>query len=184
APGDYFWKAAYSGDSPNTNPFPASGQYNSDCSVTDEKVTVEQIPTNINTKQSWFPNDTAQISAATGNLGDAGTVDFSLFDNNTCTGTALYTEEVTLGSNLGTSTEASTSNYPGSSGVKPGGGAVVPFRVTTAYADANTSKGPYYWKVVYTPAAADTAHTGKQSNCSENHSYAYTNDNSGGTNLP
>jgi hypothetical protein len=185
APGDYFWKAAYSGDSPNTNPFPASGQYNSDCSVTDEKVTVEQIPTNINTKQSWFPNDTAQISAATGNLGNSGTVDFFLFDNNTCTGTALYSEEVTLGSNLGTSTEASTSNYTGSSGVKPGGGAVSPFRVTTAYADpAGSTKGPYYWKVVYTPAAADTSHTGKQSNCSESHTYTYTNDNSGGSSLP
>jgi hypothetical protein len=185
APGDYFWKAVYSGDSPNTNGFPASGQYNSDCSVTDEKVTVQQIPTNISTKQSWFPNDTAQISAASGNLGNGGTVDFSLFADNTCTGTVLYSERVTLGSSLGTSTEASTSNYTGSSGVKPGGGTVSPFPVTTAYADAaSSSKGPYYWKVVYTPAAADTSHTGKQSNCSENHTYTYTNDNSGGTNLP
>jgi hypothetical protein len=112
-------------------------------------------------------------------------VDFALYDTGTCTGTALYTERVTLGSNLGTSTEAATSNHPGSTGVKPGGGAVDPYRVTTAYDDpANSPKGPLYWKVVYTPAAADTAHTGKQSNCTEQHTYTYTNDDSNGTDLP
>src|SRR5262249_34606514 len=107
-----------------------------------------------------------------------------LFDNATCTGTALYSERVTLGTGLGTSVEKSTSNYTGSAGVTPGGATVTPFPVTTLYADSAASKGPYYWKVVYTPNAADTAHTGKQANCSENHTYTYTNDNGPGTDLP
>jgi hypothetical protein len=186
APGNYHWVAQYiPAAGPPADPNNIGSTHNNACGNSAEALTIQQIPTNINTRQSWFPNDTAQISAASGNLGDGGTVDFSLFADNTCTGTVLYSERVTLGSSLGTSTEASTSNYTGSSGVKPGGGTVSPFPVTTAYADpAGNGKGPYYWKVVYTPAAADAAHTGKQSDCSESHSYTYTNDNSGGTNLP
>jgi len=183
APGWYFWKASYGGDSPNTN---ASGEHNTDCQDTDEAVQVQQIPTNIKTKQSWFPNDTATISAASGNLGDSGTVDFYLYDNVTCTGTALYEERVTLGTGLGTSVEVSTSNFTASTGGKPGGGSVVPYAITTGYADAASSvKQPFAWKVVYTPNASDTAHTGKQSACNaERFSITYTNDNGPGTNLP
>jgi hypothetical protein len=45
--------------------------------------------------------------------------------------------------------------------------------------------GPYSWKVVYTPAAGDTAHTGKQSSCNAEHfSITYTNDSGPGTALP
>ena len=54
------------------------------------------------------------------------------------------------------------------------------------YADAaDSSTGRYSWKVVYTPAAGDTAHTGKQSTCDAEHfNIAYTNDNGPGSPLP
>ena len=66
APGFYHWIATYSGNLPNTNG--DAGQ----CGDANETVQVLQIPTNIKTKQSWFPNDTATISAQSGNLGPTG----------------------------------------------------------------------------------------------------------------
>jgi hypothetical protein len=78
-------------------------------------------------------------------------VAFSLYDNATCSGTALYTEtkSITGGS---PSETVSTNNTT--------------FQITTGYDDAaGSTAGPYSWKVVYTPAAGDTAHTGKQSAC-------------------
>jgi hypothetical protein len=48
-----------------------------------------------------------------------------------------------------------------------------------------TVTGATSWKVVYTPAAADTDHTGKQSACdAENFNITYTNDPGPGTSLP
>lgn len=176
APGKYHWQATISNSSSVNNILPVTD--NANCDQAREDVVVQQIPTNIKTKQSWFPNDTATISAASGNLGDSGTVDFFLYDNATCSGSALYSQRVTLGTGLGTSVEVSTSNYTGSTGVTPGGGTVTPFSVTTGYDDAaNSVKGPYSWKVVYAPHANDTSHTGKQSACNaERHSITYTND--------
>jgi hypothetical protein len=62
----------------------------------------------------------------------------------------------------------------------------VDFAITTGYADpADSLTGRYSWKVVYTPAAADTAHTGKQSTCDAEHfNTTYTNDPGPGTHLP
>jgi hypothetical protein len=188
--GTYHWQATVDNKSPYVSPnntLPQS-EDNASCTDTNEDVTVQQIPTSINTQQSWYPNDTAQISAASGNLGDSGTVDFYLYSGADCTGTVLYSERVTLGTSLGTSTSVSTSNYNNSAGVKPAGGTVSPFSVTTAYADSAGSTKPatgaFRWKVIYTVAGADTGHTGRQSNCLESHSYTYTNDNSGGTVSP
>ena len=187
APGWYFWKASYDGNSPNTNP---SGEHNTNCADADEAVLVRQIPTTIKTQQSWYPNDTAQIASSVvgDNLGAGGTVDFELYDSATCTGTVLYTERKTLtgGSNSET---VSTSNYASSAGVTPSGGTVTPFAITTAYAGAADSvEGPYSWKVVYTPAIGDSAHTGRQSACTtdstEKFSITYTNDAGPGSNLP
>jgi len=114
------------------------------------------------------------------NLGAGGTVDFTLYDTGTCTGNALYTERQTLtgGSH---SEEVATHNYTGSTAQTPGGATVTPYRDATGYADAaGSSIGPHSWKVVYTPAAADTAHVGSSSTCTtghtESHSYTYTND--------
>jgi len=195
-PGLYAWKAAYGGDPVNTTaaPLDSNGdptQHNVDCDDASEDVTVRQIPTEIRTKQSWFPNDTAQIksSIATDNLGAGGTVDFFLHESADCTGTPKYVERraLTGGTN---SEEVGTSNWPGSTGVKTDGTTtVVPFSITTAYADSAASlSSSYSWKVVYTPAAGDTAHTGRQSACTtgstETFRITYTNDNSGGTALP
>jgi hypothetical protein len=161
APGDYHWKASYTGDSPNT----LGASHNDDCDEANEDVTVQQIPTEIKTKQSWYPNDTATItSSVSGDLLEAGgSVVFTLYDTSDCTGAVIYTETETLtgGSNA---EEVGTSNTT--------------FAITTGYDDAAGSlAGPYSWKVVYTPAAGDTAHTGTQSACDAEHfSITYTND--------
>jgi hypothetical protein len=173
APGQYIFVASYAGDSPNTLGIPESA-----CSAAPdaEKVTVRQIPTEIKTKQSWIPNDTATVSATIGNLANGGSVHFQLFGNSTCSGAALYDETVSVPGGS-PSAEVSTSN----TGSGPNG-----FKVTSGYTDtAGSIAGPYSWKIVYTPAAADTAHTGKQSACDAEHfSVTYTNDPGPGTNLP
>jgi hypothetical protein len=164
SPGQYVFVASYAGDLPNTLGIAASA-----CSAAPdaEKVTVQQVGTDIKTKQSWIPNDTATVSAEAGNLAAGGSVEFQLFNNSTCSGTALYDETVSVpGGNP--SAEVSTSNAGGAGGLT----------ITSDYTDAAGSvAGPYSWKVVYTPAAADTAHTGTQSSCDAEHfSVTYTND--------
>jgi hypothetical protein len=193
-PGTYYWRASYSGDSPNTLPGPKDSNNAAiftPCGDTNESSFVRQIPTQIKTKQSWYPNDTATVSStiAGDNLAAGGTLDFFLYNNATCTAGASnvnvkYTERrvLTGGAN---SEELSTRNYPGS------GASAVPtftwsaFAISTNYADAaGSSSGSYSWKVVYTPASSDTAHTGKQSSCGELFSVTFTNDNGPGTDLP
>ena len=90
APGFYHWVATYSGNLPNT--IGDAGQ----CGDANETVQVLQIPTAIKTKQSWFPNDTATISATSGNLGAGGSVVFTLYSTDDCTGAVLYTETETI----------------------------------------------------------------------------------------
>ena len=183
APGTYFWKASYGGNAPNTlasdyDPNTAGDQvHNADCLDGDESVVVRQIATNIQSRQRWFPNDTATItsSVAGDNLGAGGSVVFGLYDNATCadpdgpTG-LVYTETKTL-------TGGANSETVGTNNTT--------FEITTAFGDAADSVKAYSWKIVYTPAAADTAHTGKQSACNAEHfSITYTNDNGPGTALP
>jgi hypothetical protein len=167
APGTYHWVASYGGDTPNTNP----SSHNLLCNDPNESVVVRQIPTTIKTKQSWYPNDTATVEATTGNLAAGGKVVFSLYNNATCAGGTFYTEEKAITGGSPTQ-EVSTSNT------------TVP--ITTLYTDpANNTTVTFSWKVVYTPAAADTAHTGKQSACSaERFTITYTNDPGPGTDLP
>jgi hypothetical protein len=164
APGTYHWVASYSGDSPNTNPT----SHNQACDDTNEDVVVRQIKTQIKTKQSWIPNDTAEVKAETGNLGAGGTVAFSLYDNSTCSGSALYSENVNVTGGNPTET-LSTSN----AGSDHGG-----LTITTGFTDAaGTLAGPYSWKVVYTPSGSDTAHLGVTSACDAEHfGITYTND--------
>ena len=165
APGTYRWVAQYGGDLPNTLASDAGA-----CNDPDEDVVVRQIKTQIKTKQSWYPNDTAEIKAETGNLAAGGNVTFSLYNNATCTGTAVYEDLVNpIGGGNSTETE-STSNTT--------------FAINTQFADPAASvTGRYSWKVVYTPAASDTAHLGIQSSCSEFFNITYTNDNGPGTAL-
>jgi len=169
APGIYHWKATYTGDPPNT----VGTFHNLTCTDPSESVVVRQIPTEIKTKQSWIPNDTATITSTIGNLAAGGSVAFSLYANPTCTGGALFSQTVSVPGGA-PSAEVSTTNT--------GAG----LTISTGYTDpANSVKGKYSWKIVYTPAAADTAHTGKQSACdAENFTITYTNDPGPGTGLP
>ncbi|HWJ09761.1 MAG TPA: hypothetical protein VNS46_10320 [Nocardioides sp.] len=120
-PGDvgvYHWVAEYSG-SPNTN----GTDHNTACEDTDEDVTVEDVPSSLTTTQSWVPNDAATLSADEG--GDlAGTVTFELFDNATCSGSPLWSEDVAV---------------DGPSGLTVG----------TSNAEAVDASGDFSWRVAY-----------------------------------
>ena len=174
APGTYHWRASYSGDLPNT----IGTFHNAACNDPNEAVVVRQIPTNIKTKQNWIPNDTATITSTVGNLAAGGTVVFSLYANATCSGGAVFSQTVSVPGGA-PSAEVSTTN----TGVGPSPGA---YRISTDYLDAANSVTPTHsWRVVYTPAAADTAHTGKQSACNaERFAITYTNDPGPGSNIP
>jgi hypothetical protein len=128
-----------------------------------EKVTVQQISTGVKTKQSWTPNDTVTVTSASGNLGANGSVAFSLYTGGVCTGTAVFSQTVAVSGGV-TSQEVSTNNTS--------------FTITTLYTDpVDSNTALYSWKVVYTPNAADTAHTGSQSSCNAEHfQIKYTND--------
>lgn len=193
-PGVYHWVATYSHTATTVNNnLPVS--HNTGCTDSDENVTVRQIPTDIRTNQSWFPNDTARIASSV--AGDSilagGTVDFLLYDSLTCTGTVRYSERITIAAgdlSSGVAT-VSTKNYPGGGGTAvPGQTAWAAFRISTNLTDAAGTAVNYSWKVVYTPATSDTVHLGRQSACStspasiEKFTITYTNDNSGGTALP
>ena len=78
APGRYCFRAEYSGDD-NYDP-------DSETNNTTECFTVSQ-PTTITTTQKWLPQDTATVTPA----GTAGTVEFSLYENGTCSGTPART---------------------------------------------------------------------------------------------
>jgi hypothetical protein len=165
APGTYHWVASYGGDSPNTNATPAS---DSTCGADpNEDVVVRQIPTALRTRQSWYPNDTATVkSTITGtNLVTGGSVAFTLYEGTTCGGTVRFTETTAVPGGSQTA-EVGTTN---------GVANAHPFNITTGYTDAAASTKAYSWKVVYTPAGADTAHTGSESSC-ESFTTAYTND--------
>jgi hypothetical protein len=168
APGEYVFVASYAGDSPNTLGVSAIACLSQ---PSNEKVTVQQIGTDIKSKQSWFPNDTATVSAETGNLAAGGTVLFELFTNATCTGSAVYSESVGI-TGGSANEEVGTDNST--------------YEITTGYADAaDSSVGRHSWRITYTPAAADTAHTGVSSTCdSEHFNTTYTNDPGPGTDAP
>ena len=166
SPGTYRWVASYPGDAPNTSAAAAQA-----CLDANEDVVVSQIPTTLKTRQSWIPNDTATVGAAAGNLGAGGTVEFKLYDSADCSGTAIYSENRPITGGSPTETVSTTNTT---------------FAITTGFADAaNSVKQPYSWRVTYTPAAADTAHTGRRSTCAaEKFSITYSNDNGPGTVFP
>jgi len=170
APGLYVFVASYAGDPVNTLGVAATA-----CSSqpSNEQVTVQQIGTDIKTKQSWIPNDTTTVSAEAGNLG-SGSVLFELFDNATCDGTALYSEQVAIVGGSA-SEEVSTSNTGTGAGM---------LTITSGYADAaDTLAGPYSWKVTFTPDSQ--SFTGSASSCDAEHfGITYTNDSGPGTDLP
>jgi hypothetical protein len=164
-PGVYHWSAVYTPDGGGNT---LGTDHNLLCTDAGEDVTIRQIPTSIKTKQDWIPNDTATVTASTGNLVAGGSVRFRLFDNSSCSGTALYDESVSVPGGS-TSAEVHTSNTGSGSGM---------LDITTGYGDAaDSTKGPYSWLVEYTPASGDTAHLASSSACNAEHfSTKYTND--------
>ena len=172
APGTYHWVASYSGDPPNTS----SSDHNTTCNDTGEDVVVRQIPTEILTHQSVIPNDSATItsSVAGNSLPAGGTVIFRLYQasgGNTALANC-QAHGTTLGSG-GLIYAETKNNVGGQHSVTTG------TTNTSVSVDAN---GTYYWRVTY--ATGDTAHTGRQSDCTENTALTFTNDAGPGTLFP
>jgi hypothetical protein len=127
--GTYRWTAVYSGDASNQSS-------TSGCNAANEASVVTKAPTTIATAQTLRPQDSATISATAGGTA-TGTVTFSLFDNATCTGSPVFTQDRTLSG--GTATTDNTT-----------------FTISTANA------ATYKWLVVY---SGDANHTGITSTC-------------------
>jgi len=106
AAGTYNWIAVYSGDAPNTNGVSGS------CGDANEASVVISLQPDVATEQSFLPNDEATITVVSGGGALEGSVDFALYDNASCTGTALYSEsDVALSvDGTGLSGTAATSN--------------------------------------------------------------------------
>ena len=91
AVGTYHWAATYSGDPPNTN----GTSHNTSCTDTAEDVVVQQVPSSMTSVQSFIPNDSATVSAPAGGPLN-GSVNFQVFESSDCSGTAIYTQDVTV----------------------------------------------------------------------------------------
>ena len=170
SPGEYVFVASYAGDLPNTLGVAATA-----CASqpSNEKVTVRTIPTEITTAPSYFPQDSATVtSSVLGNdLPANGTVTFSLYgaaggntalENCTAAGATglVFGPDAHLTGAAAHSATVATNNTT--------------FRVSAT--------GTFYWLVTYAPG--DTAHTGIQSNCTENINATITGDNGPGTAFP
>lgn len=121
--GTFHWVASYSGDSPNTN----AETHNTGCNVAAEEVSTFSVPSSLTSAQKWIPRDTVTVSApaGTGDLG--GTVYFALFDNATCSGTAIFTDSKAVAG--------------------PSGATVT--SVTSANGPVQDTTGSFSWKVSY-----------------------------------
>jgi hypothetical protein len=93
AVGTYHWKAVYT---PATgDPNNLGSTWNGDCSDPDETVVVLAVKSSLTSAQSFIPNDSATVTApAGGNL--AGSVTFEVFESSDCSGTAIYTQPITV----------------------------------------------------------------------------------------
>ena len=171
-PGHYWWRASYSGDSPNTRPAPkdtSNAAIFTPCGETGEDSFVAQIPTTIQTDQWIYPNDDATVAATAG--GDlAGSLLFRLYDSlanctaNTTTGVGngglLYERTIAVTDDnddvSGADTETKSTDNIG----------------TKVHSDAIV-----YWRVLYT--STNTAQESRLSNCTENTDVNFTGDNTG-----
>jgi hypothetical protein len=93
AVGTYHWKATYT---PATgDPNNVGSTFNGDCSDTNETVVVTSVASSLTSQQSFIPNDKATVTApAGGNL--SGSVTFKVFESSDCSGSAIYTQTVTV----------------------------------------------------------------------------------------
>jgi hypothetical protein len=152
APGVYAWSASYDG---STSENTLGATHNTDCTDAAENYTVQQLNPVVATEQTWRPQDEATITVASGAGALDGTVDFELFDNDDCTGTALYDEfdvAITV-DGTGLSATAATSNTE--------------FDVSTS--------DQVWWKVTYD--SANDGHTDAFSICVEDTSLTIDNVN-------
>lgn len=102
----------------------------------------------ISTSQSFVPNDSATVTVSSGQGDLAGSVRFRLYDNTSCSGTALYDSgavDISTGSGSGLNRTVSSAN-------------------TTAYSTSKT----FSWLVVYT--STNDGHLGVTSVCDDEHS--------------
>jgi hypothetical protein len=176
APGTYTYVASYTGQSPNTLKVAATACPDPSGA---EAVVVRQIPTQISTAQTVFPEDSATItsSVAGNNLPTGGTVVFRLYGptGGATPQTALQNCQAhgdTLGSG-GLLYKETQSNVGGTHS------ATVGTSNTTVSVNSNDT---FYWRVTY--ATGDTAHLGSQSDCVENVSTAFINDSGPGSLFP
>jgi hypothetical protein len=142
-PGTYRWRAFYAPGAGDANNLAASGA----CGADNESFIVEQFQPALTTTQTWTVKDKATITVSGGgNL--TGTAHFALYDNNTCTGTALYTQDVAV------------------SGASPQNPETTPFTFTA-------SQPTLYWKVSYT--STNSSHANIAATCTENSSLTINN---------
>jgi hypothetical protein len=175
APGDYAWAAEYTPAAGDPNNI--ANSHNTNCAEGSQDVTVSQIPTQIKSQQDWIPNDTVTITSTVAGklLPTGGSVVFTLHESANCSGTPVYSRTKSLTG--GALTEVVSTDNTGSGANQ--------FKITTAYTDGTSSKGPFTWKVVYTPPAG-SAFVGRQSSCAtaastESFTINYHNDEGPGT---
>jgi hypothetical protein len=93
AVGTYHWQATYT---PATgDPNNLGSTFNGDCSDTGETVVVTSVASSMTSAQSFIPNDSATVSAPAGGP-LAGSVTFKVFESTDCSGTAIYTQPVSV----------------------------------------------------------------------------------------
>jgi len=92
AVGNFHWQATYTNTDSANNTSPVT--HNANCDEAAEDVTVTGAAA-FTTAQNWLPNDSATLTAPTGTTLN-GTLTFTLFDTEDCTGNDLYTESFTI----------------------------------------------------------------------------------------
>jgi hypothetical protein len=101
--GDYCFAASWPGDSTYND-----GPYVDGSSV--ECFTVVALQPTISTAQSFYPNDSATVTVASGAGELTGSVRFRLYQDAACAGTAILDQSVALPAGAGLSKTVSTSN--------------------------------------------------------------------------
>ncbi|HET8652221.1 MAG TPA: hypothetical protein VFM13_06585 [Gaiellaceae bacterium] len=177
-PGTYFWQAQYFRDTgpPVDTNNQNSALHNADCDVSGETVVVQQIPTEIATGPFTYPQDSATIrsSVAGDKLPAGGTVVFKLFDSLTnCQNGASV---VTKGTGGLVYIETKTNVVPAGGQHEVSG---INTNNTEFKIDSSNDGTTYYWRVTY--ATGDTAHTSRQSACTESTAVTQTDDSGPGT---
>jgi hypothetical protein len=157
SPGSFHWQATYTNTGSVNNTSPVSD--NASCDQAREDVTVQQVPSAITTRQWFYPQDTATITAsAGGNL--AGSVQFKLYDTSVnCAAngaTGLKYDSGAISVSGASAQTKSTSN--------------------ATYRVAEGSPATYFWRVTYT--STNSAQLGSSSTCTESTSATVSgNDN-------